>query len=201
MKLNAFVVLCTASLLLSACGIYQGDQASSTPAKPEPPYLGAQKTSYGSTPFQIKVAGKFKYRPTILGVGTTGLYPPTASTIEPIPFAEYQVYNAAGDLVQAGETDTNGEAIIDMPSTAGTYTAKILSRALNSNLKISVLSDKYSNQPYFISKDFTVTAGNISSGSRYDIGVIVAEADEALSSAIEGGAFNIYFEVVLVANR
>ena len=196
MKLNALVVLCTASLLLSACSQFQGDSSSSTPALPEPAYLGNQKTSYGVSPFQVQATGKFKYRPTSMGANP-GLHPITNLTIEPIPYAEYQVYNSAGTLVQAGETDTNGVALIDMPSVAGTYTAKIMSRAYNSNLKISVLSDKYSNQPYSISKSFTVTTAHIAAGTPYNIGDIVAEADEALSSAIEGGAFNIYFNIML----
>lgn len=199
MKLNALVVLCTASLLLSACSQFQGDSSSSTPATPEPAYLGNQKTSYGVSPFQVKATGKFKYRPTVMGANP-GLHPITTLTIEPIPYAEYQVYNSDGTLVQAGETDSDGIAVIDMPSVAGTYTAKILSRAYNSNLKVSVLSDKYTNLPYSISKTFTVTTGNItagSSGTPYDLGDIVAQADEALSSAIEGGAFNIYFNIML----
>jgi hypothetical protein len=197
MKLNALVVLCTASLLLSACSQFQGDSSSSTPATPESAYLGKQKTSYGVSPFQVQVTGKFKYRPTIVGSGTTGLYPPTNLTIEPIPYAEYQVYDSTGVLVQAGETDGNGLALVDMPSTAGTYSLKILSRAYNDNLKISVLSDKYSNVPYSISKSFTVTTALIAAGTPYDLGDLVAEAEESVSSAIEGGAFNIYFDILL----
>jgi hypothetical protein len=196
MKLNALVVLCTASLLLSACSQFQGDSSSSTPATPESAYLGKQKTSYGVSPFQVQVAGKFKYRPTVLGA-SSGLYPPTALTVEPIPYAEYQVYNAAGTLVQAGETDTNGVALVDMPSVEGTYSVKVLSRAYNDSLKISVLSDKYNNTPYAISKSFTVTTGLIAAGTPYDIGDIVAQADESLSNAIEGAAFNIYFDILL----
>lgn len=199
MKLNAFFALCTASLLLSACSQFAGESSSNTPAKPEPAYMGAEKISYGSSPFQVKVLGKFKYRPTVFG-SDPGLYPPTVSTIEPIPFAEYQVYDSAGTLVQAGETETDGEAVIDMPSVAGNYSVNIFSRALNSNLKVSVLSDKYSNQPYAISKSFTVTSANISAGIPLDIGEVVAEADEALSSNIEGAAFNIYYNI-LIANE
>jgi hypothetical protein len=197
MKLNALVVLCTASLLLSACSQFQGDSSSSTPATPESAYLGKQKTSYGVSPFQVQVAGKFKYRPTIVSGSNPGLQAPTGLTIEPIPFAEYQVYNSAGSLVQAGETDTDGLALIDMPSVEGTYSVRILSRAFNDSLKISVLSDKYSNQPYSISKSFTVTTALIAAGTAYDIGEIVAQAEESISSAIEGGAFNIYFDILL----
>ncbi|MFS4458771.1 hypothetical protein [Bdellovibrio sp. HCB2-146] len=196
MKLNFVLALGAVILLLSACSNpLATDSASRGPATPEPAYMGKAGVSYGGT-FQVKATAKFKYRPTKSSGGAWGLYAPDAGSIAEIAFAEFQVFDSSGTMVQAGETDTDGVALFDMPQTAGTYTLKVYSRAQNNKLNISVLEDIYYNSPYSISKSFTLTAGTFGS-ALYDIGTMTAEAEESKSSKIEGAAFNIYYDILM----
>jgi len=191
------------TLFLSACGgnSFQGNDFSSRgPASSEPAYYG--KPTDVTNGLRVQMKATFLYR--VLNFSTdplqssnNGLGAVTSSAL-PIPFAEFHIYDSAGNRVQQGETNTNGIADFYIPKTAGTYTLKVFSRALNDYLKISVLEDIYNNSPYSISKDFTVTSSDITLGSKdLTSDPVVAQADENISSKIEGGAFNIFYDILL----
>lgn len=193
------------SLLISACNgsSFQGNDFSSRgPASAEPAYYGTPTALADASAVHVTIPAKFLYRTLDFtpGSSTNGLSS-VASTGVPIPFAEFHIYDSAGNRIQQGETTTNGIADFKIPKTAGTYTIKVFSRALNDYLKISVLEDIYANTPYSISSTFTIDSTDISNGSKdLTSSPLVAQADESLSSKIEGAAFNIYFDI-LIANE
>ncbi|XGC81015.1 hypothetical protein ACES2L_00785 [Bdellovibrio bacteriovorus] len=199
---RAFVI--ALSLVLSACGgsFESNDSSSNAPAAAEPEYFGTPTDI--ADPVTVTIAAKFLYRQLDFTPGSSnnGLSSVvTAGNAVAIPFAEFHVYDSSGTRVQQGETNTAGRAIFEMPKTAGSYTLKVFSRSLNDYAKISVLEDIYSNTPYSISKSFTISSSDIASGT-LDLSAspVYAEASESLSSKIEGGAFNIMFNV-LIANE
>lgn len=125
----------------------------------------------------------------------------------PIKYAEIQVVNSNGTTVQCGTTDAtgairalDGASQLRIPATAGTYTVNVYARSqfpmpvsggkavFNSNF--SVKEDIYSNTLYKISESVNVTGAN-----SYSIAP-VATALESTSSKIEGGAFNIYNDII-----
>jgi hypothetical protein len=125
------------------------------------------------------------------------------STPLPIKFAEIQVLDSAGNLVQCGKTDSvgalkalDGTSALTISNAAGSYTVQVLSRS-NQTLTVpmgktefkfltSIKSDLYSNSVYKITKSITsIGSGSISAS-------LIAYARESESSEILGGAFNIY---------
>lgn len=182
------------------CGnLLTGDDFSSRgPAKPEPDYYGVPTPV--TNPITVTIATKFLYRTLqyIPGAAGNGLLKNIDPDGIPIPFAEFHIYDSNNQRVQQGETDTNGLATFAMPKVAGTYTFKIFSRADNDYVKVRVLADTYLNEPYSVSKVFTLTESDIA-GSTKDLtsSPVVAQADEAISAKIEGGAFNIMYNILL----
>lgn len=200
-------------LLLTGCvQPYQGaDLASLGPATAEPTYYGKPTDLSSVSTASVKISAKFRNRalsfnPAFANKNTSNGLSGIAENV--IPFAEFHIYDAAGNRVQQGETTEAGIAEFSIPRTAGTYTFKVFSRALNENLKISVLQDIYNNQPYSVSRTFTLSSSSLASssfattGSPYDISgtPVYAEANESISAAVEGGAFNIYYNIFL-ANK
>ncbi len=129
------------------------------------------------------------------------------STALPIKFAEVRVLNSAGALVQCGKTNSLGElkaldgtANLNIPNIAGSYTVQVLSRA-NHPLTVptgkpafqyyaSVKSDIYSNSIYTLTQ-------NVSSTGMGSVNVTVtAYARESESAEVNGGAFNIYNDLI-----
>jgi hypothetical protein len=125
----------------------------------------------------------------------------------PIRFAEIRVLDSAGNVIQCGKTNTlgllkavNGTSDLEIPSTAGSYTVEVLSRS-NQNMAVSnskpvfksyvaVKEDIYSNSIYKVSSSVTTTGtGSFST-------TLTATALESTSSKIEGGAFNIYNDLI-----
>ncbi len=199
LNLKALSALGLILLFVVSCAnpLQGNDSPSLGPATPEPAYLGKSTIDYGAGAFQVKVTSNFKYRPTVItGLGA-GLQAPDGSSIAEIPYAEFRVYNSSEVLIQSGETNNLGEATFAIPSVAGTYSFRIYSRALNEKLKVSVLSDKYNNQPHVVSKAFTLTTAILAGASPYNAGTLTAEALESASSNIEGGAFNIYYNILM----
>lgn len=199
------VVMSSFTFLLSACGggSFSGSDFSSTsPASEEPAYYG--KPTLITNGLRVQIPAKFLYRQLDFtpGSSTNGLSTVVASgSAVAIPFAEFHIYDSSGTRIQQGETTTGGVADFEIPKTAGTYTLKVFSRALNDYLKISVLEDIYDNTPYSISKSFTITADDITAGSKdLTSSPVYAEASESASAKVEGGAFNIYFNI-LIANE
>ncbi|MGE5085880.1 MAG: hypothetical protein ACM3MG_06220 [Bacillota bacterium] len=155
-----------------------------------------------SNPLIISIKAKFRYRYLNFSETNTtanGLYGVSSdSDAAPIPFAEFRIFDSAGNQIQQGETDTHGIATFKIPKNPGNYTFKIYSRSYNSYVKVSVLEDTYSNQPYSVSKAFSVTAADISAGTKdLTSAPLFAEADETIAPKIEGGAFNIMFNILL----
>ncbi|KHD88492.1 MAG: hypothetical protein OM95_08240 [Bdellovibrio sp. ArHS] len=196
--------LCILSLSITACGGggFSPNDYSSVPASPEPTYYGSPKAV--SDPVLVTIPAKFLYRPIVFNIpedsGNRNGLSSVVSTAGafPIPFAEFHIYNSSGERVQQGETNTQGYAIFEMPKTAGTYTLKVFSRAYNSYLKVSILEDIYANTPYAIAKSFTISSANITSGTLdLSSSPVYAEASEAASAKIEGGAFNIMYNILL----
>lgn len=195
------------TLLLSACGgaNFEGnDFASKGPASLEPTYYGKPNDIADADAVRVTVPTKFLYRQLDFTPGSSnnGLgNVVSAANAVPIPFVEFHIYDSAGTRIQQGETDTNGLAIFKIPKTQGTYTLRVFSRAYNDYLKVSVLEDTYANTPYNISKNFTISAADISAGSKdLSSDVLYAEANENLSAKVEGGAFNIMYNI-LIANE
>ncbi|MEK2643829.1 hypothetical protein [Bdellovibrio sp. BCCA] len=195
------------SLLLSACGggSFQGnDFASKGPASSEPAYYGKPTTVTNG--LRVQMSAKFLYRQLDFNPAPgslNGLSSVVSATDAiPIPFAEFHIYDSEGNRIQQGETTTQGIADFQIPKTAGTYTLRVFSRAYNDYLKISVLEDIYQNNPYYISQNFTITSADVAAGTTKDLTStpVYAQANENLSSKIEGGAFNIYFDI-LIANE
>lgn len=208
MRLNLILLLFvgTFSLILAACGgsSFSGDFSSTAPASTEPEYKGTPTPIDDASAVRVTIPAKFLYRQTDFTPAglTNGLGSVVSSTnAVPIPFAEFHIYDSSNSRIQQGETSTLGIADFKIPKTAGTYTLYVFSRAYNSYLKASVLQDIYANTPYSISKTFTVTATDLAAGT-LDLSStpIYAEADENSSAKIEGGAFNIYFDI-LIANE
>lgn len=193
--------------MLSACGanpFESNDYSSRGPASTEPDYYGTPTPIADADAVRVTIPAKFLYRQLdfIPGGLTNGLSSPVASgSAVPIPFAEFHIYDSLNNRIQQGETSTVGVADFKIPKTAGTYTLRVFSRAANDYLKVSVLEDIYSSTPYSISGTFTITAAEIAAGT-FDLSSspLVAQADEHNSAKIEGGAFNIYFDI-LIANE
>lgn len=202
MEFRWFVAVLMTAFIFLGMGCSKGgfealDFASSGPAMGEPVYMTTATDV--TDPMQIKIKSKFKYRDLTFAVGgsNNGLGAVNDTGIS-IPFAEFRVFDSTGKQIQQGETDTSGVATFNIPKMAGTYSFKVYSRAYNRYLKVSVLEDTYSNQPYSVTKTFTVTSTDINAGS-LDLTAtpLFAEADETIAPKLEGGAFNIMFDILL----
>lgn len=156
----------------------------------ESAYCGTPKSISGATA-TVTGSAKFKYRNLMNGStenGTAWYLDYTFGTAE-VAFAEFQVTDSNGQVVQCGETDTNGDFSFVVP-VSGSYTLAVMSRAYNSQYKVSVLNDTSANTPYSITKQFSVTTGTAA------IGTLTAEADEKVDSNLSGGAFNILYDIL-----
>ena len=199
------VIFISWALAFSGCSnnFAANDFASSGPAASESEY-NVDPISI-SNPLHVKIKAKFYYRELTFDANDasiSGLGSVTTSPVA-IPFAEFHVFDSLGTQIQRGETDTSGIASFDIPKTPGTYTLTVYSRAYNDYVKVSVLQDTYANQPYSISKDFTIASSDIAAGTK-DLSVstspsdmVLAQADEKVAPKLEGGAFNIFFDILL----
>ena len=107
---------------------------------------------------------------------------------KPIRFADIEVLS--GNCITSGQTDKNGEFSLEVPyENQKEYTIKVMPRADNSEVKVSVQDDPHKAQNHFISKKIT-----LENNSPIENIVLTAPADET------GGAFNIY-DQILEANR
>ncbi|MCX7978018.1 MAG: hypothetical protein N2578_03350 [Bdellovibrionaceae bacterium] len=175
-------------LTLMGCGdgllLDENKTQPNTRTKPEPDYCSEVRT----------------YSPAITVTGTAGFHYRDLDASQErlfgnpkidgrIPYAEIVVRNSNGEIVQCGQTLSNGTFSVTIPKQNGTYTLSVLSRADNDKLKARVLDTLADNQPYSISKNFSVLA----SDSSKNIGLLEARARLSESPALEGGAFNILF--------
>ena len=126
----------------------------------------------------------------------------------PIKFAEVRVLNSTGAVVQCGRTNLTGSlkaldgtSDLRIPATAGTYIVEVLSRASYNpavpmskppfSVLFSVKEDIYSNIVHKITKDVVTTGAGTYSGVSLN-----ATAAEGISAKIEGGAFNIFNDII-----
>lgn len=124
----------------------------------------------------------------------------------PIKYAEIQVLNSAGQIVQCGKTNSSGAlkasdgtSDLQIPNTTGTYTVKVLARsnktlansAGNFKLYSSVKKSICTNEVHSIKSTITSTGT-----SPITVNGLIAYARESESSSIEGGAFNIHNNLV-----
>ncbi len=128
-------------------------------------------------------------------VTTSGLLGPGAN--QPIRFAEVQVFNSDGAIVQCGATNATGALVavdltsaLQIPSTAGTYTLKINSRAANSKINVSVLSSPYANAFYSVTGTVTLAGGETTKA-------VSSSLVAPYNGTLEGGAFNILDQIYL----
>lgn len=193
-RLSKYCALAVSSplvLALAGCGSAgstnedPGSSGGGASQAAEPAYCGTTTTYSGGV--SVTGTAQFQYRPVS---PTTGL---GALTTANIPFAEIQVANSSGVVVQCSTTDANGAISLTVPAGAASYTLKVLSRSDTSKVKISVLEDYYANTPYSISTTFSVGAGTTSVSA----GTLTATGSSS-SSKLEGGAFNIYNQIYKV---
>jgi hypothetical protein len=173
---------------LSACSQQTSETATTTFTKlfgsvgSEASYCSSVSTPSPAT--TITSSASYQARPVIAG---TGLGTPAAGVSSAIRYAEVQVLNSSGSIIQCGETNATGNISVDIPRTAGTYTLKVLSRADNSHLKASVLNNATAMTPYSVSTSFTILGTDTSKA------VVLSSA--SYTGTLEGGAFNILDQV------
>lgn len=162
----------------AAPDIVSGTSSSSLPASAKATYCGSAQTVSGATT-TVTATAKYKYRV----VTTNGLLGISTTTI---PYAEVAIIDSNLQRIQCAETGANGDISLSIPKTSGNYSLYIISRSSNSKINAYILDDTTNQSPHFIKKDFS-----IGSESSISLGDITAEADENISSKIEGGAFHI----------
>ena len=122
------------------------------------------------------------------------------ATALPIKYAEVRILSGT-TIVQCGTTDAagalkavDGSAPLKIPGTTGTtYTIEVLSRVHHSMgapaflAYTSVKKDICSNNLHSVSTTFSSSSPTVT---------LTAQAEESLSSAVNGGAFNIYNDIL-----
>lgn len=177
-------------LSLGACGALNNNPSNGTSFSPsaEPTFCSLASATTYSPSITIQATAQFRSRVHHATLGLLG-----ATAARGIPYAEVQVVNSAGTVVQCGETALNGAISVTVPKVAGTYTLKVLSRADNNRYKVSVLNNASTNIPYSISVAFSVVGNEAAP-------VAVTLPVGNYTGNLEGGAFNI-LEQVYLANK
>ncbi|GIL18183.1 MAG: hypothetical protein BroJett040_19340 [Oligoflexia bacterium] len=176
-------ILCSLLLLTASCAKKDGgSSASPSTSVPESSYCSGTSSVSGG----VTITSTAQY--TRYNDGASGLN--TTST-RPIRYAEVQILDSSGNVIQCGETDSAGAISLVIPKTAGTYTLKVNSRADNNYVKASILNSPTANQFYSISSSFSL------SGTETTQSVTLTSAPN--SGTLEGGAFNI-LDQVYIAN-
>ena len=169
-------------LLFSSCGGGGGGgDGGGTSVTPEQAMCSTNQTFSPAT--TVSGTAVYYYRPTHASTHILSGNPVS----DTIAGAEVVVKDAAGNVVQCSNVDSSGNISLTLPRSAASYTVSVNSRASNSLLKASVLSDINSNVYYSISKSITLDG----SSATHNLGQITAYARQSESSAMEGAAFNI----------
>ncbi len=207
---NKFLVLALIILLASCSKLGTNTQNNAGPTVSVEIAECTSNTVYSSP---VTITGTANFYKRGLNVTQSGgqvtrliLGAPIATPL-PIRFAEIRVLNSAGAIVQCGKTNSagalkalDGTSALQISNTAGTYTIEVMARS-NQNMTvtsgkpvfksyIAVKEDIYSNTVYKISSTITST------GSGSFATTLTATALEAVSAKIEGGAFNIYNDII-----
>ncbi len=173
--------LLAVSLLFSSCGGGGGGGDGGAAVTPEQAACTTNQTFSPAT--TVSGTAVYYYRPTHASTHILSGNPVS----DTIAAAEVVVKDSAGNTVQCSNVDSSGNISLTLPRSAATYTVSVNSRASNSLLKASVLSDINSNLYYSISKTISLDG----SSATHNLGQITAYARQSESSAIEGAAFNI----------
>lgn len=186
---RSFALLLPLSAALAGCGgggiaIDEDGGGDGLVQKAEPSYCSSVTSYTGGV--TVTGTATYQYRAVNPNLGLNGA-PVSAN----IPHAEVVVVNSAGTVVQCSETDASGAISLTLPPGTGNYTLKVLSRSNGDKLKVSILEDYYSNEPYAIAAAIVVTAGQ----TNKSVGTMIARARKSESAKIEGGAFNILAQV------
>jgi hypothetical protein len=172
--------------ILAACG-GGSPSAETTNAVAESAYCS---TTYPTTnPITITALAKYYYRATNVASGLSGNLSERG-----IAFAEVIVTNSAGTVIQCSKTDATGNISFQIDKNAGSYSIQVNSRANNSGLKASVLTDPTNNSVYAIAKTFSLTGAEASPNA---VGTFYAQARVAQSTNMEGAAFHILYDLYL----
>ncbi len=174
------------ALFLGACGTTV-ESGTSLKAAAESSYCSTTKST--TNPITITANASYYYRQLSTSSGLVG-----NPVSRGIAYAEVVVKDSSGNTIQCAQTDLSGNISFQIDKTAGTYQIQVNSRAYNSYLKASVLTDPTSNAFYTISKSFTLTG---SESSSVNAGSLYAYARIAESPNMEGGAFNILYDIYL----
>lgn len=185
-------------LLLSACseGIFKRNNSNNSSSTPEAAYCAGTSTVSGSATVITGTAQFQRYDD-----GSSGLVSTSTNNIR---YAEVQILDASGNVIQCGETDSNGAigSTADMgsgthaspglsiPRTAGAYTVRINSRANNSFVKASILNNPTNNSYYSTLSSFSLTGVEATSAVTMTIA--------PYNGTLEGGAFNILDQIVTI---
>lgn len=192
-------------LVLSACSS-QETTNTATGGRVSPTYTGPSETAYCSTPITyststITVSGTARYirrelynnpssDPSFEGLGsalTTHATLPAGAY--PIRAAEIRVTDAAGNVVQCGQTNSSdGSFSIILPAGNISYTLSVNSRSAQFNggpiyLNASVLNRPEANRFYSLSTTVNAGGGNVNVGT--------LEASALSNGELLGAAFNI----------
>ena len=104
---------------------------------------------------------------------------PTTAAARPIRFAEVEVTDATGTIVQCAETRADGSFSFTLPKNTGAYTVEILSRSYNSRSSVYVMNNPTENLQHSIA----TSVNSVTDTSLF----LRARVHEGL----KGGAFNI----------
>jgi hypothetical protein len=204
-------ILILSLLILTSCGKLGTDIAAPTTPTVQAELAECTTNTSYSSPVIITGTASFYKRGLIVtaasSIVTKLILGQPIATPLPIRFAEIRVLNASGIIIQCGKTNSvgalkalDGIANLQISNTAGTYTIEVLARS-NQNMTVTnskpifksylaVKEDIYSNTVYKISSTITST------GSGSYPTTLTATALESSSAKIEGGAFNIYNDVI-----
>lgn len=194
-RTHLWTILFLFIFVASGCGGgFRSISSSGTTTFAEPAYCSTV-TSY-SPSITVTANATYFYRPTVY-VGGSDAYILSGNPVsDNIPGAEVIVKNSNGEIVQCSFTDESGNISLSLPKSAGTYSLVVQSRALNNLIKVSVLNEINANQPYSISKSFSLAGTETTFGA----GTLTAYARKSESAAIEGGAFHI-LKAIFDANK
>jgi hypothetical protein len=168
-----------------------------TPSVPEEAYcLTVRSIADGVT---LTGSAEYQY---LKPVYPTGL---TLDSVGNVPFlgkirhAEVRVKDSGGAIIQCGKTDNAGNysVVVDRPGGSAIYTVEVASRGDNTSIKASILDKTSTKKPYVISATKTVSSTDTS----VVVDNMVAPAtvtSGSLFTKIEGGAFNIFDEILNV---
>lgn len=194
------MTLAAATLVLAACAPGTGGEPPKSGGSAVPPegtekpysaspisYSGNLTTVTGTATYQ-----RFEDANNADGDGLTSNEGLKITTTRPIRFAEVNILDAAGSIIQAAETGATGTFSMVIPRTAGSYTLRVNSRADNAQVRASVLNNPYDKTYYSLSKSFSLAGGETT--------MPLTLTPAPYNGTLEGGAFNI-LDDIYVANQ